>query len=235
MIHLLAEFDRTAVLFFNQFAGRSTALDNAANIVAEAYILTGIPLVGMVAYCWFRRLSPKYLIERQYLLLELAGALFAGVASRAMQLVFKFHPRPLHDPSLPFRSPFGADPNALNHWSSFPSDHAAVFAALAFVITLHFRKLGIVAWILALFALIPRIYLGFHWPLDILAGASVGIICVTLCRQLIPLRWIAPLTDYEQRSPALFYCCAFVFFYQLGTLFQDVRLIMHLLRFNSLA
>jgi undecaprenyl-diphosphatase len=233
--YLFASFDRNVLLFFNQFAGRSAGLDNIAAMFADTYVLSGILLMGMVAYCWFRRLGPEYVLERQYLLQEVLGALLAGAVSRGMQLVCKFHPRPLHDPSLHFHAPIGLDPNTLNHWSSFPSDHAAVFFALALVITLHSRRLGIVAWIWAAAALVPRIYLGFHWPSDILGGALVGIACVVACRELIPRKLMASLTDYEQRSPAVFYCCAFVLCYQLGTLFQDVRLIMHMLRYNSLA
>jgi undecaprenyl-diphosphatase len=235
MTHLLANFDRSVLLFFNQFAGRSAMLDNAAAMFADTYVLSGILLMGMVAYCWFRRLGPEYVLERQYLLQEVLGALLAGVVSRGMQLVCKFHPRPLHDPSLHFHAPIGLDPNTLHHWSSFPSDHAAVFFALALVITLHSRRLGIAAWMWAAAALVPRIYLGFHWPSDIIGGALVGTVCVVICRQLIPGKVMVLLTDYERKSPALFYCCAFVLCYQLGTLFQDVRLIMHMLRYNSLA
>jgi hypothetical protein len=127
MFDLLAHIDRSTLLLVNQFAGRSAALDNLMSAFAGPHILTGIPLMAMVAYCWFRRLGPEYLKERQYLVQELVGTLLAGVISRGMQLAFAFHPRPLHDPSLPFHAPIGLDPNTLNHWSSFPSDHAAVF------------------------------------------------------------------------------------------------------------
>ena len=60
--------------------------------------------------------------------------------------------------------------------SSFPSGHASFFFALAVVVYLYNRKLG--AWFLATSALISlaRVYVGVHYPSDVLAGAIIGIL-----------------------------------------------------------
>lgn len=60
--------------------------------------------------------------------------------------------------------------------SSFPSGHASFFFGLAMVIYLYNKKLG--AWFLAAAALISlaRVYVGVHYPSDVLAGAVIGIL-----------------------------------------------------------
>lgn len=59
--------------------------------------------------------------------------------------------------------------------SSFPSGHAAWFFALAMVIIFRNWKWG--AWFFAgaLVIGVARIYVGVHWPFDILGGAVIGI------------------------------------------------------------
>jgi len=59
---------------------------------------------------------------------------------------------------------------------SFPSDHAVVFFLLATVLFSLSRWWGLVGLLLASFFSILRIALGFHWPVDVLVGALIGIL-----------------------------------------------------------
>jgi undecaprenyl-diphosphatase len=61
-------------------------------------------------------------------------------------------------------------------YASFPSGHAAFFFALATGVFLYNKKLGIWYFIAAILMGLARIFVGVHWPSDILAGAVVGII-----------------------------------------------------------
>jgi undecaprenyl-diphosphatase len=59
---------------------------------------------------------------------------------------------------------------------SFPSGHAAGAFTLATVIGLKVRKMLPVVMVLALLVAFSRIYIGVHYPLDVMAGSLLGIL-----------------------------------------------------------
>lgn len=75
----------------------------------------------------------------------------------------------------------------LNHSasSSFPSGHAAFFFALSTVVLLYNKKVhprpkfwwgaGLLFFLASFLISISRVFVGIHWPSDILAGAAIGI------------------------------------------------------------
>jgi undecaprenyl-diphosphatase len=228
LVNFIQTIDRAIVLFLNQFAGKSELIDRACGVLTSGpYLISSMLFVGVIWWCWFRKADAERETERRNLVSELSGVTVAGLLSRGIQLIMHYHPRPLHDPTLSFSIPFGVDPALLNHWSSFPSDHAAVYFGLALVIWQHSRRLGIAAFFWAAVTVLPRIYLGLHWPSDILAGALLGMIAVLLFRWIIPLKATNLILRYEKTAPAIFYACAFIFCYQLGTLFDDTRALGH--------
>jgi undecaprenyl-diphosphatase len=58
---------------------------------------------------------------------------------------------------------------------SFPSGHAASAVAGAFVTSLMRPRARVALWTLAALVAVSRIYVGVHYPLDVLAGALVGV------------------------------------------------------------
>jgi len=82
----------------------------------------------------------------------------------------------------------------------FASSHAANTFGTAAFLTLLFRKeRPWIAWLFlwASFVSYTRIYLGLHYPGDILAGAGVGIICAWM----IFLLYSKCVTILERRRP----------------------------------
>jgi len=87
-----------------------------------------------------------------------------------------------------------------------------------------FRRLAwlLLAWSILVISL-PRLYLGLHYPSDVLGGAALGIGTVLLVRRFTPRSTVDYLLRAEQRWPALFYGSAFMVSYLIATLFDDIR------------
>ncbi|MFQ5443640.1 MAG: phosphatase PAP2 family protein [Nitrospinales bacterium] len=58
---------------------------------------------------------------------------------------------------------------------SFPSNHAINVFTVATLVSLHFKNTYLLAFTLAGLVGLSRIYLGVHYPSDILGGAILGI------------------------------------------------------------
>ncbi len=75
-----------------------------------------------------------------------------------------------------------------SHDPSFPSDHATGAFALAFGIWLYDRTVGTVLMILAAALSFSRVYVGTHYPADVVAGALIGAAVAAALYLLAPSR-----------------------------------------------
>jgi undecaprenyl-diphosphatase len=62
------------------------------------------------------------------------------------------------------------------NFAAFPSGHAAFFFALAMAVYFYNRRLGLVFFAGAILIGLARIFVGVHWPSDVLGGAILGIV-----------------------------------------------------------
>lgn len=112
-------------------------------------------------------------------------ALLAAVAARFVIVEFI---RWIYPRSRPF---VGENINLLvdkvNQFS-FPSGHASFAFGLATVVYLYNKKWGVVFLILAFLISIARVFVGVHWPLDVLAGAIVGIFSGWLVNKILNIK-----------------------------------------------
>lgn len=114
--------------------------------------------------------------ERKALLLIILGLPIAVLLIKIIHL-FYFEPRPFV--TYNFLPIVGEDVNA-----SFPSRHATISSIIAFSFS-YFRSkwailfLFIVAWIS-----FSRIYVGVHYPLDIIGGFITAAVSITLAMWL---------------------------------------------------
>ncbi len=204
-------------------------VDLALAWLTTYYLFTGVLLMALIWYCWFA--CPDAL-SRSRVLCGTVAAFLAGIAGRCLQLALPTHARPLHDAALgiAFRA---IDPAELNHWSAFPSDHAAVQFGLAAVVLLLCRRLGVAALIWAALLNLVRVHLGVHYPTDVIGGAALGVLAVLL-GQGVAMPVGMRLVAWEGQAPGGFHAVAFFLSYQIATLFDEARTaalaILHLLR-----
>lgn len=75
---------------------------------------------------------------------------------------------------------------------SFPSGHTMHSFTAAVMIFFHYKKVGIVALIVAAVIAFSRMYLFVHFPTDILSGLVIGVLVAVL------VRWLAMHFDKEK-------------------------------------
>jgi undecaprenyl-diphosphatase len=209
-----------AIAALNRYAGRSLLLDRAIHALTARDLLQGVVFIAAIWYLWYDTKNPA---ARTRLVSGITAATAAGIFSRVLQLCLPTHPRPLHAVGFNVTLPIGVEPDALNHFNSFPSDHGAVWFALALVILRERTVPGALALAWAAVIDAARVYDLFHFPSDIAGSIGLALIALTLFDGAWMRRVAAHVITFAERHPAWFAMAAFVMTYQLATLFDDVR------------
>lgn len=225
----MADLDVALVLWLNQYSQRYPVVDTLMATVFAYQLFRGAVIVALLWWAWMGSRT-RLVTDDLFLVRTVLGIIVALAVARGLQNFLWHRPRPLHDQALDFRVPLGGTEDALKDWSSFPSDHAVLVAALVVAVLLLNRSLGILAAIwAACVVLLPRVYLGLHYPSDIVGGAIVGMV-IMLAAQWLPLpRRLGPiLMDLEDQHRGLAYAAFFVFSFFCATMFDDVRQLLRL-------
>lgn len=160
--------DLTLFRILNDFAGHSPLLDSA--VIFLAAYSQYLWLAFLIVLCL--RPSPHRSRYRIMMLLGSAAAIFARVGVKTVIVMAWARSRP-------YVVVAGAqkliDTLPSEAYESFPSGHAIFFFALATVISTFDRRLGWWAYGAAALMGLSRVYVGVHWPSDILAGAALGV------------------------------------------------------------
>ena len=149
-------------LFLHMNADLSTPawMLSIAAVVAD-YLIFLIPLMLVILWCWGNE-------SQRALALKACVIAFAALGVNQLLGMEWPHPRPFM---------MGLGHTFILHASdsSFPSDHATVFAAIG--LTLVFANCRSVAgWVILLLGACvawARVFLGVHFPLDMLGAAAV--------------------------------------------------------------
>lgn len=199
----MTDWNEVAFAWANDLSGRSFTLDALLALMIDNPVAKAGPIVAAFAFVWWGAAAPEARDRRRWILLVTLLSVFLIAPIMKAVSTDAFYPRPLVRaeqvyslgpdgalqplPRSAYRQPATGDAAvrhdnlargeiAANDMSSFPSDHAALFLALAFGIFLAHRRAGALALAWAVFAtLASRVITGLHWPGDIVAGGAIGI------------------------------------------------------------
>jgi undecaprenyl-diphosphatase len=155
--------------YINQFAVKIPLLNPLMRFLAEdaEYLF----YVGIIVY-WFTRVKQNRQMVVEALLSACLALSLGGILS---SLLYKDRPFVHHVVNQLI-------PHAAN--ASFPSDHALGAFVIAMAISLFRKRDGVIWFFNAAMIGFSRIWTGVHYPLDVIAGAIIGIVSALLIHQI---------------------------------------------------
>jgi undecaprenyl-diphosphatase len=166
----ILSLDEAALLFFRRFhAPWRTSIARTFTQMGDAKSWT---IAGLACLATF---TPRGV----HLGLRLGAA--TGIATLLSQALKRSLTRARPDTAIDGFTPLAANPDRF----SFPSGHTAAAFAVAAAFAGAPFGLGPVALALALGIGASRVYLGAHYPLDVVAGGALGVIAGLAARLLV--------------------------------------------------
>lgn len=189
-------------------------------------VAEGALVVSLFWYCWFSEVTPQL---RARLVSGVCAAVLAALIAQVVQNALPPTPKPVFDPALGLHipdilgdaavlrsAPFADGP-------SFPSPRAVLFAGLAIAILLVRFPLGLLALVCTLVVELARIYLGLHYPTNLVGSLSLAATLAWLAQKRPSLGLGLLILRWERAAAPSFYLCSFLVSYLLVTTFQDLR------------
>ncbi len=156
----------------NQFAGKWTCLDNLGIFMAE---YSGYFLILLLLNFLFLKNKKKY---STMILEAFFSAILARLVITNIIRTIYYRPRPFIEHQVNLLLEHSAE-------GSFPSGHAAFFFALSAIVYFFNKKAGIFFLIISFLMGIARVFVGIHYPRDILAGIFVGVFSAWLVNKYL--------------------------------------------------
>ena len=237
----------------NSVVGHSWVLDTLLTLPLENQLVKAAIVGGCFVAVWFGRGEEAEIVrQRKILLLTLLAAVFVIATTKTISKTV-FLPRPfiqsqkafhlegdqlVESQKLAFRVPLDDESQkgfqALqkgedfqNDLGSFPSDHAGFFITIALGIFFACRRAGLLAILWTIFVpLLAKVVLGQHFPVDIVAGAGIGVLILLIMQTLLG-RWgnrvLDPVADWTLKNSALSAALLFIVLFEVTSTLEGVR------------
>ena len=163
----------------NQPAHPLPVLDEVLKAASNTGVLLAIAALAGI-YLWLK--SPHRLLAT--ILLALAIAASDLISARVIKPMVD-RPRPCKVDPFRIRHPLGCGSGA-----SFPSAHASDTAAAAMIFAWGAPRLSFLGLALTILVGISRVYVGAHWPTDVMAGWALGAVLGAILIGLTRLRYL---------------------------------------------
>jgi membrane-associated phospholipid phosphatase len=224
---LVHNFDSWILHSLNGFSQKSRLLDHAVGGFEGDPLLKGGVMAAFLWWAWFRG-GDQSERDRAAIVAGTAAAIPSILAARLLAICLPFRQRPIYTPDLHFVPPYGSESASLIHWSSFPSDHASLYICLAVTLWFVSRRVGTAAFTyVSLFICLPRLYMGDHYPTDLVVGGLIGALFAILFQTRAIRDGLARIPNrLLEQFPGFFYSTAFFFSLMMATNFDTPRKVL---------
>ena len=131
-------------------------------IFIAQYLILIAPII-IIIYIWTHDKKREAIKDIVYM--SVASGVAWGIAHILKNTFKTLRPEVAHDILLKSESVY-----------AFPSGHTTFFFALATVLYFHHKRLAYATYIIGLAVGIARVYIGVHYPIDIIGGIVLGIL-----------------------------------------------------------
>ena len=135
---------------------------NSLMIFIAQYLILFTPII-IIIYIWTHDNKKDATIDSIYI--AISSAMAWGIAHILKNTFKTLRPELAHDILLKSESIY-----------AFPSGHTTFFFALATVLYFHHKRLAYVTYIIGAMVGIARVYIGVHYPIDIVGGIVLGVL-----------------------------------------------------------